>query len=80
MGYKKENFMFPSKLYTCHSGELLTKRLKIFKIFFGPGQMLAFENVFFSNFWGGLKGTVSRDFLPLVFVVNKHLPGLLGVS
>jgi hypothetical protein len=27
-----------------------------------------------------LKGTVSRDFLPLVFVVNKHLPGLLGVS
>ncbi len=26
------------------------------------------------------KGTVSRDFLPLVFFVNKHLPSLLGVS
>ncbi len=27
-----------------------------------------------------LKGTVSQDFLPLLFLVNKHLPGLLGVS
>jgi hypothetical protein len=26
------------------------------------------------------KGTVSRDFLPSVFFVNKHLPSLLGVS
>ncbi len=29
---------------------------------------------------GIFKGTVSRDFLPLVFFVNKHLPSLSGVS
>ncbi len=26
------------------------------------------------------KGTVSQDFLPSVFSVSKHLPGLFGVS
>jgi hypothetical protein len=52
----------------------------------------SFKNIYSGTYYGPprwsqtewrfdtIKGTVSRDFLPSVFSVSKHLSGLLGVS